>query len=79
MSRTVFCVKLKKEAPGLDQLPYPGGLGKKIYDTISQEAWTAWLGRQTMLLNEYRLNLSDPNARRFLSEEMQKFFFEPPG
>jgi Fe-S cluster biosynthesis and repair protein YggX len=76
MSRTVNCVKLKKEADGLDRVPYPGELGQKIFDNVSKEAWQQWLGHQTMLINEYRLSPMDPNARTFLEEQMEKFFFE---
>lgn len=75
MSRTVFCAKLKKEAEGLTFLPYPGELGKRIYDNVSKEAWQAWLGHQTMLINEYRITPMDPKARKFLEGEMEKFFF----
>ena len=75
MSRTVNCVKLKKEAEGLDRAPYPGELGKKIFDNVSKEAWQQWLGRQTILINEYRITPVDPKARKFLEEEMEKFFF----
>ena len=76
MSRTVNCVKLKKEAEGLDRAPYPGELGQKIFDNVSKEAWQQWLGHQTMLINEYRLSPVDPKARTFLEEQMEKFFFE---
>ena len=75
MSRTVNCVKLKKEAEGLDRAPYPGELGQKIFDNVSKEAWQQWLGHQTMLINEYRLSPVDPKARTFLVEQMEKFFF----
>jgi Fe-S cluster biosynthesis and repair protein YggX len=75
MPRTVHCQYLKKEAPGLDRVPYPGELGKRIYDNISAEAWTAWVRHQTMLINEYRLSPIDPKARKFLVEEMDKFLF----
>jgi len=75
MSRTVNCVKLKKEADGLDRAPYPGELGQKIFDNVSKEAWQQWLGHQTMLINEYRLSPVDPKARTFLEEQMEKFFF----
>ena len=68
--------KLKKEAEGLDHPPYPGELGKKIYEHVSKEAWQLWLSHQTMLINEYRLSLIDPKAREFLVQEMQKFLFE---
>ncbi|MEK6749388.1 MAG: oxidative damage protection protein [Pseudomonadota bacterium] len=75
MSRTVNCVKLKKEAEGLDLPPYPGDLGKRIWENISKEAWGLWLRQQTILINEYRLSLVDPKARKFLAEEMEKFLF----
>ncbi len=75
MSRTVNCVKLKKEAEGLDRAPYPGDLGQRIFDNVSKEAWQQWLGHQTMLINEYRLSPVDPKARTFLEEQMEKFFF----
>lgn len=82
MSRTVYCMKLGKEAEGLERQPYPGELGKRIYDNISQEAWQMWMNHQTMLINEYGLTPVDPKARQFLVQEMEKFFFgegsEPP-
>lgn len=75
MSRMVQCVKLGKEAEGLDRPTYPGELGKRIYQNVSKEAWQMWMGQQTMLINEYRLSPMDPKARKFLEEEMEKFFF----
>jgi Fe-S cluster biosynthesis and repair protein YggX len=75
MTRTVHCVKLGKEAEGLKFAPYPGELGKRIYENVSQEAWKMWLSHQTMLINEYRLAPIEPKARKFLEEEMEKFFF----
>ena len=75
MTRMVNCIKLGREADGLATLPYPGELGKKIYEQVSQEAWKMWLGHQTMLINEYRLTPIEPKARTFLEEEMEKFFF----
>ena len=75
MSRKVHCVKLNKEADGLNAVTYPGELGKRIYEQVSQEAWQMWLGHQTMLINEYRLTPIEPKAREFLEEEMEKFFF----
>ena len=75
MSRKVNCIKLGKEADGLKTLPYPGELGKRIYEQVSQEAWQMWLGHQTMLINEYRLTPIEPEARKFLEEEMEKYFF----
>lgn len=75
MARMVQCSKIGKEAEGLDFAPYPGDLGKRIYENISKEAWEAWLGHQTMLINEYRLTPVDPKNRKFLEEEMEKFLF----
>ena len=75
MSRNVMCVKLGREAEGLNAPPYPGELGKRIFENVSQEAWRMWLSHQTMLINEYRLTPIEPRAREFLEQEMEKFFF----
>ncbi|MEE9445624.1 MAG: oxidative damage protection protein [Cocleimonas sp.] len=75
MARMVNCVKLGKEAEGLERMPYPGEVGQKIFDTISNEAWQGWVNHQTMLLNEYRLSPINPKDRKFLEEEMEKFLF----
>lgn len=75
MSRKIHCVKLNKEAEGLKFAPYPGELGTRIYEHVSQQAWQEWLKHQTMLINEYRLTPIEPKARHFLEEEMEKFFF----
>lgn len=74
-TRTVNCIKLHREAEGLSTLPYPGELGKRIYASVSKEAWAMWLKHQTMLINEYRLAVVEPKARAFLEAEMEKFFF----
>lgn len=75
MTRKVNCVMLGQEAEGLDYLPYPGELGQRIYDNVSKDAWQRWVAHQTMLINEYRLTPIEPKARKFLEEEMEKFFF----
>ena len=75
MTRTVQCVLLGEEAEGLDYAPYPGELGQRIFDNVSKQAWQQWLGHQTMLINENRLTPIEPAARKFLEEEMEKFFF----
>ncbi len=75
MSRMVNCVKLKIEAEGLDRPTYPGELGQRIFENVSKDAWQMWLQHQTMLMNEYRLSPIDPKARKFLEEQMEKFFF----
>jgi Fe-S cluster biosynthesis and repair protein YggX len=75
MPRTVHCEKLKVEAEGLNVAPYPGELGKRIYEHISKQAWAQWLAHQTMLINENRLSPLDPKARKYLEGEMEKFLF----
>ena len=75
MARMVQCVKLGREAEGLDRSPYPGELGQRIFENVSKEAWQKWLGHQTMLINEYRLVTFEPKARKFLVAEMEKYFF----
>lgn len=75
MARMVQCVKLGKEAEGLERAPYPGDLGQKIFDNVSKEAWQMWLKHQTILINENRLSPIDPKHRQFLEQEMEKFFF----
>ena len=71
----VQCVKLRREAEGLDFPPYPGELGKRIFEKVSREAWADWIKHQTMLVNENRLNLSDIKARKYLAEQMEEHFF----
>lgn len=75
MARMVQCVVLGREAEGLDRVPYPGELGRRIHESVSKEAWQKWLAHQTMLINEYRLVLFEPKAREFLAGEMERFFF----
>ena len=75
MARMVQCVKLGREAEGLEKPPYPGELGQRIFENVSRQAWQNWLGHQTMLINEYRLVPFEPKARQFLVSEMEKYFF----
>lgn len=75
MTRTVHCVVLGAGQEGLDRPPYPGELGRRIYDNVSKLAWQRWLQHQTMLINEYRLTPFEPKAREFLEKEMEKYFF----
>jgi Fe-S cluster biosynthesis and repair protein YggX len=74
MSRTVFCRKFQKDMEGLDAPPYPGPKGQEIFDSISKQAWLDWQSHQTMLINEKQLSLVDPEARKYLQEEMDKYF-----
>lgn len=75
MTRMVKCVRLGQEAPGLERPTYPGELGQRIFENVSQQAWQDWIRHQTMLINEYRLTPVDPKAREFLEGEMEKYFF----
>ena len=75
MARMVYCEKLKREAEGLGFAPWPGPLGKRVYDSISKQAWGEWLAHQTMLINENRLSPLEPATRKFLEAEMEKFLF----
>ena len=75
MTRMVQCIKLGKEAEGLDRAPYPGELGKRIFDNVSKQAWADWIRHQTMLVNENRLNLADARARQYLARQMEQHFF----
>ncbi len=83
--RTVLCVKLKKELPALNEVPFEGHpLGQRIYENVSQDAWKMWVEHMKMLMNEYRLNLGTKEAQEFLLEQMEQYFFGagvnlPPG
>jgi Fe-S cluster biosynthesis and repair protein YggX len=71
----VHCIKLGKEAEGLDFPPVPGELGRRIFESVSKEAWQQWQRHQTMLLNENRLSLADARARKYLLTQMEQYFF----
>lgn len=75
MTRMVHCIKLGQEAEGLARQPYPGELGKRIFEQVSKQAWQDWLRHQTMLINENRLSPMDPKARQFLESQMERYFF----
>lgn len=75
MARMVQCVKLGRQAEGLDFAPLPGELGKRIFENVSKEAWQMWIQQQTRLINENRLSLADAKARKYLIEQTEKFFF----
>jgi Fe-S cluster biosynthesis and repair protein YggX len=75
MSRKVQCAALGKEGEGLAFPPYPGELGKRIFETISKEAWDKWLAHQTILINEHRLSPINPEHRKYLETEMEKYLF----
>jgi len=78
MTRTVMCRKYKEELEGLERPPLPGAKGQAIFEAVSKKAWTEWQAQQTMLINEKRLNLIDPQARKYLAEQMERFFDNEP-
>lgn len=75
MPRMVQCVKLGRELPGLEKPPFPGELGQRIYEHISQQAYNMWPAQSTLIINHYGLNMADPEARKVLREQMEEFFF----
>jgi Fe-S cluster biosynthesis and repair protein YggX len=77
MPRMVHCVKLKQELPGLEKPPFPGELGRRIYEHVSQQAYDMWPAQQVLLINHYGLNMADPESRKILREQMEEFFFGP--
>ncbi len=76
MTRTVFCQHLKKEGEGLDFQLYPGEIGKRIFDNICKETWQTWQKKQTMLINEKKMNMMNPDDRAFLEQAMVEYLFE---
>ena len=75
MAKMIHCVKLGREAEALDFPPLPGALGKCIAEQVSKEAWQGWIKFQTMLINENRLSLADPRARKYLADQLESYFF----
>ena len=71
----VFCVKLQKDLPGLDEPPFDTDLGKRVYDNVSQQAWNQWMEFCKMLLNEYRLNPARREDQEAIVKQMEQFFF----
>jgi len=76
MTRMVFCQVLKREAEGLDELPHPGELGQRIYESVSQEGWAKWLERLTTIINENQLNTADPRSLDLIEQHMLGFLFK---
>ena len=74
MARVVNCIKLGKEAEGLDAAPFPGNKGEWIFDHVSKQAWDEWISLQTMLINEHRLTPFEAKAKALLEREREKFF-----
>lgn len=75
MTREIFCVKQQVKTEGLDAPPYPGELGRRLFENVGKAAWREWLEHQKMLVNEYRLNMADKRARQYLMEQTERHFF----
>jgi Fe-S cluster biosynthesis and repair protein YggX len=75
MAETVFCVKTKKEGEKLARPPFPNELGKRIYENVSQEGWQLWIAHSTMLINEFRIDVSSRQGTEFLLKQCEEFFF----
>lgn len=75
MARTVTCAKLGQELPALERPPYPGELGQRIFENVSQQGWEMWMQQSVIIINHYGLSLIDPQAREFLRKQMDDFFF----
>ena len=74
-ARMVKCVKFGREMPGLDRIPWKGEIGKRVYDSVSKDAWKLWLEHSKMIMNEFRLNPLDPSSQKVMEEQMEQFFF----
>jgi len=75
MTKTITCIKLGSDQEPMEFPPFPGTLGERIFENVSKKAWQAWLEQQKMLVNENRLNLADPEARKYLKEQTENYFF----
>ena len=73
--RIVHCVKFGRDLPGLDRIPWKGEIGKRVYESVSKDAWKMWLEHSKMVMNEYRLNPLDPASQKIIEEQMEQFFF----
>jgi len=75
MARMIHCVKFNREMEGLDEAPFPGELGERVYNEVSREAWSLWPSHATLIINHYGLTLADPQARQLLREQLEDFFW----
>ncbi|MCS6840552.1 MAG: oxidative damage protection protein [Roseiflexus sp.] len=73
--RMVKCAKLGRELPGLPRPPYPGELGKRIYENVSQQAWNMWMDQALLIINHYGLSMIDPRATELMMRQAELFFF----
>ena len=72
----ITCARCGQTKPGFERAPFPGAIGARIVESICQDCWAQWLRQQTMLINHYGLNVMDPQARAFLTRNLQAFLFK---
>ncbi|MBI3200427.1 MAG: oxidative damage protection protein [Polyangiaceae bacterium] len=75
MSRMVQCVKLGREAEGLEKPPFKGDLGERVFQTVSKDGWRMWLEHSKMIINEFRLDLTSEQGQRVWMTELERFFY----
>ena len=72
----VNCSRCGQTKPGFERPPFPGPVGARVLGEICQDCWGQWTKQQMMLINHYGLNLMDPQARSFLTKNMEAFLFK---
>jgi len=72
----ITCTRCGETRDGFDRQPFPGAIGARVAAEICRECWGLWLKQQTMLINHYGLNVMDPQARTFLTRNMESFLFK---
>ncbi len=79
MSRTVKCKKLGETLPAMLFKPFNDELGARIYEQISQQAWTLWIEHSKKIVNEMRLDLTQKKTHEMLKEQCDQFLFGDAG
>ncbi len=69
----ITCSRCGQETEAMTTPPMPTALGAEVQLGVCQACWHEWLRAQVMLINEYRLNLVDPEARRVLEGQLRAF------
>ncbi len=72
--RTVHCIKLGKDLPGIPFKPFNTDLGQQIFEHVSMEAWQMWLRESPRYMNTYRIDPMSQEGREFMEKQMKLFF-----
>ena len=75
----ISCSRCGQTRAGFERAPFPGPVGARVVAELCQSCWGDWLKQQTMLIKHYGLNVMDPQARAFLTKNMQAFLFKAEG